>query len=88
MIAGLVEAQAWTLGSTKKPSVCSKWMRWRALLEGDRGALRVVDPPAHEAVRVVRGSEEQHLTHHVEQTVGQEPRLEERARAKSIGTRM
>ena len=31
MIAGLVDAQACTLGSTKKPSVCSKWMRWRAL---------------------------------------------------------
>ena len=32
--------------------------------------------PAHQPVGVVRGSEEQHLTHHVEQTVGQEARLE------------
>jgi hypothetical protein len=31
MIAGLVDAQACTLGSTKKPSVCSTWMTWRAL---------------------------------------------------------
>jgi hypothetical protein len=31
MIAGFVDAQACTLGSTKKPSVCSTWMTWRAL---------------------------------------------------------
>ena len=44
--------------------------------EGHRGALRIVDPTPYQPVRVVRGSEEQHLTHHVEQTVGQEARLE------------
>jgi hypothetical protein len=46
------------------------------VVEGDRGALRVIDPSAHQPVRVVRGSEQQHLSHDVEDTVWQEPRLE------------
>ena len=76
MIAGLVDAQACTLGSTKKPIVCSKWMRWRALAKATVAPCGSSIQPAYEPVRVVRGGEEQHLTHHVEQTVGQEARLE------------